>query len=369
MYKKILWFLILIIFIVYIIASIKIIGPVSGTIYDAKTGEPIENMKIIHTISSRWAGLIEWNYQYKNKEYFSDKNGIFNIPKQIKFYPFPLSFLRGDQITVNSDNNVMWNVYHKINSQPGYAYNDKYYPYAYYFLVKNFSGYNKTPLQEYNKYISKRNLDIKLIPKLKSIKECDSIQEAEYYNNCVALTLFEIAFNTNNINLCDDISSEIIKNFCKSDVKLGLRDKERDNVKKCSEAKKPEDITECFYDESIKYMESLRSIPGYEHSAGLFSGGPNDKYIIRKELQDNQTAFLNSDIFRKNTQSSEIMNGYQYILCSSQIPEKISIKNTNIDGNETIIDVKEDFGNVKKTVRVFLKIDSDTWKIYKVYCP
>lgn len=136
----------------------------------------------------------------------------------------------------------------------------------------------------------------------------------------------------------------------------------------CGEAKNPEDVATCFYDESIRYIKAVKEGSGYENSMGLFSGGPGDKYVIRKELQNNQTQFYNSD-FSKNISTEEKMKGYQYIICSSRLPESFSIENVDIKNTEAVVNLKLNIGTDKKTIQVFLKKDSDLWKIYKIYCP
>ena len=156
------------------------------------------------------------------------------------------------------------------------------------------------------------------------------------------------------------------------------RQKEEKEKEKCFNATLPKEIVKCFYEESIRYIKNIKKEEEKEvlangiyagRSMGLFSGGPNDKYIIRKELRENQDKFYDSNFYKEKIPDSSKRQGYQYILCEDEVPKNIFVEEINVDGGEAQMKVKEEFQNFEKTLQVYLKKDEDLWKIYKIQCP
>lgn len=373
MTKKIVIISVISIAVIYLLFNIKIIGPISGTIFDAKSGEPIANMKVIHTIKSKQIAIGDLLYGYKSTEYFSDVNGKFIIPRTVKLYLKPFYTFNGNSITINSNDQALWS-----SISPGsdfdYTYNQKYYPIKYDYCLRENQSCNlmAEPLIERNLYKAEITLTVNLIPKLETPSYCQTVKDSNTKENCISLNAFDIAVKTIDKNICDQVFPEYLEKQCINEVEYaGSKQKEikkQEIEKLCAkwEGELPENIVKCFYVELINYITSLRQ---YETSA-LPGYSSNQKYID-KEFLDNNGKFSNSSYFREQVPISEKIGGYVYPFCSSKIPINIEISNVNTVDKNTTVDIKEIFPEDSPiSIKVFLKlVDNNKWTVTKVFCP
>jgi hypothetical protein len=215
------------IIVLYLLVSIAVKMPISGSIINSATGEPISNIKIERIVEVRTGNVQGDTLAYtKTVNGTTDNNGEFLLAPMFLFKGIPLlTFIGNDTLNINS---YFFNEI-KLKSEKYKSANEKYYYTGFRSVRSEEISLKKkiflSPVVEDIKdcngneiCIEDNSFDIAL--KTKDEKLCLNIQknksymEQEQRNDCLKI----LALHKNNSKICDLINREQRKNTCKSIV-------------------------------------------------------------------------------------------------------------------------------------------------------
>lgn len=210
--------------VLYLYKSVQTTGSFSGIVVDALTNKPIQNIKVIHVVKKDKFFLTACActaFPLENtEEYYTNKDGRFNIPSKLGFYPFLINTFTDEYLVFNKNTTE---AYKKDN-----VGNKNYFPVSQYKIIskkeltgKNFEylpDINMVEVLENDDANTKSSIKISLIPTLDSVGDCEKITDSTTKNNCYSLNAWKISSATNDEKMCEKINDFSLQKFCKLQI-------------------------------------------------------------------------------------------------------------------------------------------------------